>query len=677
MLPLPKPSSADPLVVQVLRAHRAKLDGAEGSLMDDMGRRWLQIDRGVEADVSALAQEMARRSATGETITKQMVYRAERYQGIREQLRGEIGKYNKDYAVGTIADAQRQYSTLGIDAAQDAITASYPSPLSATFNRLNVGAVESSIGLAGDGSPLITLLRNDYPDAVDGLTDALVGGIARGLGPARIAEDMISGVDMGLDRALLIARTETARSYRTASTKQYRDSGVVSGFMRLVKKQTACVGCLMRDGERFDVAEELTDHPRGKAELPDNLILSSSPEALITFRYDGDIIVIATASGKFLSVTPEHPILTRRGWVQAALVNESDDVISYGGSERAPSLIGPNENHVPTLAKDLARSFDMFRLGSVPRSAKYLYSDGEGGEVDVIYINRLLWNSFDAARRKQIKQYFFGSRNIGLRALNALGSLQKKLSAFWYAALRIYGVLDSRFSFGFAHVSESQSSSAGPIAQGNAMFFQDAPDYIARHVELSCDCLFSFAPIVTSADSDLIRSRKDDFIPTISGQLSGLNRRSFGCVPDKPLSLERIREGIVSSVPPGGSVLDTVSAKIAFDRVIDIDRRRFSGHVYSFQTKEKWYISNGIISHNCTAIPIVEGVAPPKWEKGEDWFLKQTPEKQREILGPKKYQIWKDEKLPLSDFAAHNHSEIWGSSPRPATIEELTRGVSQ
>ena len=139
MLPLPAPRNTDSKVVQVLRAHRANLDGMEAALMDDMGRRWLQIERGLDADISALAFEMARRRDAGEVITQQMVWRAERYKTIKAQLQTEVKKYNKDYAVTTIENAQRQYAGAGIQAAQDAIVASYPSPLSASFNKVNIG----------------------------------------------------------------------------------------------------------------------------------------------------------------------------------------------------------------------------------------------------------------------------------------------------------------------------------------------------------------------------------------------------------------------------------------------------------------------------------------------------------------------------------------------------------
>lgn len=378
---LPKPRNPDPLVIKVLQEHRAKLDDMETVLMESMGKKWLGIERGLEADISALAQEMARRRDAGEVITQQMVWRADRYQIIKGKMADEIKRYNQLYAVGTISDAQRQYAILGINAAQDAIIAQYPSPLSAAFNQINVGAVESMIGFAGDGSPLYDLLKASYGDATNGLLDGLINGLARGQSATQIAGYMANGMGMGLDRALLIALTESSRAYRTGSTKQYRDSGVVTGFIRLVKKATACAACLMLDGEHIDIMDELTDHPRGKAELPGNLILSSAPSAFVTLYHKGDIIIIHTASGKFLAVTPRHPILTRRGWVGAAFVKKGDDVISYNGADWASGIMSPNKNHIPTLVEEIPAAFDMLRLGSVPTTAKNLYSDREDGEI--------------------------------------------------------------------------------------------------------------------------------------------------------------------------------------------------------------------------------------------------------------------------------------------------------
>lgn len=258
---MPQPESES---VRVLRDFRVRMDAEDTRLMMDMGNRWLAIERVTASNIAALSEEMVRRTLEGETVTTQMVYRAERYQVIQRQLETEVKKYNKDYAVGRIVDAQETAAALGVDAAQASIFASYPSPLSANFNRVNVAAVESLAGFAGDGTPLRRLLDKAVGDASEGIVSAMLAGLGSGQGAVAIAKSMADGMGLGLDRSILIARTETQRAYRSGTVQQYRESGVVSGFMRLVKKDGACIGCLALDGELFELADELDDHPNGR-----------------------------------------------------------------------------------------------------------------------------------------------------------------------------------------------------------------------------------------------------------------------------------------------------------------------------------------------------------------------------------------------------------------------------
>jgi hypothetical protein len=251
------------------------MNAHEQAIMEGLGIRWLGVERALNANIAALAEEMTRRMAAGEIITDAMIRRAERYQILKGQLTAEIKKYNKD-ALGIISNGQENALRLGINAAQDAIFASFPSPLSASFNKINIKAVESMIGFAGDGSPLSHLLKNDFPEAADGLLQALINGVGVGQGAAQTARDMAEGMGMGLDRSLLIARTETNRAYRAGGTEQYRESGVTNGFMRLVARDEACLACLMLDGERFDSADEMDDHPNGRCTAVP--IISDMPE---------------------------------------------------------------------------------------------------------------------------------------------------------------------------------------------------------------------------------------------------------------------------------------------------------------------------------------------------------------------------------------------------------------
>lgn len=265
------PARPESEVVLVLRAWREAMDAKDAGAMQALTAQWLQVEKRLDADIAALAYRMAELQAQGKPITEQLIWREARFKYLREQMETQIGRFNAS-AASSIATSQAEFGTLGIQSANEAIAASFASltPTGPYWNRLNIDAVETMIGFAGDGSPLSRLLKNDYPDAMDGLLKALINGMARGLGPAEVARMMSEGMGMGLERALLIARTEQARAYRMASTAQYRASGVVTGFYRLVKKVTACMACLMLDGEVFKLADELNDHPRGKCvAIPD------------------------------------------------------------------------------------------------------------------------------------------------------------------------------------------------------------------------------------------------------------------------------------------------------------------------------------------------------------------------------------------------------------------------
>jgi hypothetical protein len=256
-------SRQTPDVIRILYEFRRAIELKELGMLDEMADRWLEIERRLDADITALAFEMQRLKDEGKIITESVLLKSQRYKQLRDQIEREIARYNREYAVGMIEGQQAQYAKLGIDAAQTAMRSAMGT-IGYNFNLINIDAVANMIGFAGNGSPLYTLLQKDYGDAVSGLTNALINGIARGYGPVKTAREMANGFGMGLDRAILIARTETIRSYRTATTEQYRASGAVTGFRRLVWKPTACMGCLMRDGEYFDVAEELSDHPGGR-----------------------------------------------------------------------------------------------------------------------------------------------------------------------------------------------------------------------------------------------------------------------------------------------------------------------------------------------------------------------------------------------------------------------------
>ena len=251
-----------PTVVLLALQHKVELLLQEQGQMDDMARRWLGVESALEAQMTALAEELARMRDAGKSIEAWRLFELERYRTLLSQAESQVVGYSR-YAGKLIAGRQEELAGLGIEHAAEAIRMSYLGAggrVGSYFNVLPVDAIEQMIGFAGDGSPLNALLRGSWPDAVDGLTQALVDGTALGRNPREVAREMRDGLSQGLDRMLTIARTEQLRTYREAARSQYQESGLVHSYKRLAALD-ACIACTALDGEAYDVGEELEVHP--------------------------------------------------------------------------------------------------------------------------------------------------------------------------------------------------------------------------------------------------------------------------------------------------------------------------------------------------------------------------------------------------------------------------------
>jgi hypothetical protein len=63
----------------------------------------------------------------------------------------------------------------------------------------------------------------------------------------------------------------------------------------------------------------------------------------------------------------------------------------------------------------------------------------------------------------------------------------------------------------------------------------------------------------------------------------------------------------------------------------------------------------------CTFVPHVRGYDEPTWTTGGEWLAGLDEDKQREIMGNKRFEAWKDG-TPLADFVSRTHDKTWGAS---------------
>lgn len=256
-------SKNDPEVIRMLREHRLALIAREQEQTERMAREWFKIEQSLKDEMTLLALQIQEEMAKGSIITEQLLRRMDRYQKLNAQMKSQILSYAKEFAVPDIEKEQMEYGTMAIKAAAQAIKLSLGTGFQ--FDRLPKDAVETYVGLLGDGTPLYRLLKEAYPQSLDGVVRSILEGASKGLSPVTMANNMADEFGIGLERITLIARTEQLRVNRLVSSEQYRASGL-DGHMRRVatKDDAVCMACLASDGEYIPLDKELDDHPRGR-----------------------------------------------------------------------------------------------------------------------------------------------------------------------------------------------------------------------------------------------------------------------------------------------------------------------------------------------------------------------------------------------------------------------------
>lgn len=260
----------DPLAVRLMQEFKDRLLAREDDLMRRMAAEWMRIEERLRDEFELLAYEASEAKRNGEPVNEQTLYQLERYQKLLYQARAETSQY-VNWANEEIAAAQEQAAREALDDAVQVLKAiqSEYGMTGVAFNILPIDALEAMIGMVGDGTPLLSWLqRTVNPEAVRGMIDALIQGIAIGLNPKKVAELMAEKFGLGLSRALNTARTETLRAYRNASLKQYQESGVVVAYKRLAKRDDrVCVGCLFTDGMLVEDLDHFDEHNQGRCTL--------------------------------------------------------------------------------------------------------------------------------------------------------------------------------------------------------------------------------------------------------------------------------------------------------------------------------------------------------------------------------------------------------------------------
>lgn len=298
--------------------------------------------------------------------------------------------------------------------------------------------------------------------------------------------------------------------------------------------------------------------------------------------YQGETVVIHTASGVELTATPNHPVLTTEGWVAAGGLTEGSHVVRHSGSVEGAGTTGvPHDQDVPARISDV---FDALRHSvsvtpvRVPSAAEQFHGDGEGSEVEVVLADGLLQYRVDPA-----------------------GAQLDTEGALLFGGVRLSELLAERASFEVrsgadhaAHSIVSSGSVEGTFERGHL-----GVPHPHRVAEVSADS----SPEECSTDGGLATSEQGADLGL--RHLAGLSETD-GLVDPTGVTLPGDAEGREFPVESGDVDSDggrdlfrRLAGLVSTDRVVNVERRDFAGHVYNLETGSGWYVAGSIIVHNC------------------------------------------------------------------------------
>lgn len=342
--------------------------------------------------------------------------------------------------------------------------------------------------------------------------------------------------------------------------------------------------------------------------VPGTRVSGPPAEVGMRRRYEGEIITLVTASGNELTITPNHPVLTDRGWVAPRFLQEGDNLVSGPRVDRAVAG-GPYENHGPSRIEDVVSALRMVRTAvrrSMPVAAEQFHGDGFDSEVDVVAVNDLFGGEFNPTLSEPIPELQFKvTSRVGPGeglSVDRLGLMQLGRSRPFGSAPGVLGERGLGLPLCSRHASSAVESSFGSVTRDNSGLFYPSADYVAGNSEGFGNGVFGFTHAVpldgigVDGDAPLTRVRVS---------------RKFD-----PAVAEGDSNALAVHAKVGSDLLERFAGTVEFDRLVEKRVSVYHGDVLNLSTTEGWYSANNITVSNCDCIvaPSTEKDLPPEYD---------------------------------------------------------------
>lgn len=416
----------------------------------------------------------------------------------------------------------------------------------------------------------------------------------------------------GDDRAEMVARTEVQTAQTNANYNVWQESGLVKELTwELSDQHEEECPCEDSDGETVPLgtlfsAGVLMPPAHPNCVSGDTIIASIDGVSSYFKRwFHGEVCVIKCLDGTDLTITPNHNVLTRRGWIPAGQLTLSDEIVKCSDSSRESDVWsigfnGPYDNLMPAFAKKIfsARLEDssMFSM-RVPVSPEDFHGDVvSDGEVEIIRANCSLSHILQTISHEHIGEREFMPAQNRRMFLNP-NSAKTKLGKG--SLTPTYGVMSSgsigrsllgsecgiHEEFSLMLTTNRQSETMESRPESSMMDVEFSANGSTRH---PCHILGVRGSNSVIVENENVSSFGAPIFNALASAFDGQTNTS-----------ELFNDGLPTRSGNASDILKRLASHVTFMPLLDITRRELVGHVYNLETLSGFYFANGMIVHNC------------------------------------------------------------------------------
>lgn len=399
------------------------------------------------------------------------------------------------------------------------------------FDATDAASVAFARGYAYD------LIVQTSPETRAAIRDIIVRGLEDGMAPRALRNEITQVIGLRTDqiRALenFIARGASRAQAERYARKLLRDRAIL----------IARTECLPGDAA-VDAAEIKSVHRRW---------------------YVGDLVEIETSSGRKFTATPNHPMLTGRGWVPASAVQDSDYLIRDTRQEQAGAA---GDQNVETSPTTIGEVFDAASaVGVVEREATRqpdFHGDGLDGYVDIASPFRsLLLGRLSPILEPSSNPLFVSSDRSRLPQCGACGRL----------------------------LEINQRTCRCNTSFGDSVFSENSLDNAASNLERLGNPIERIAALVQINGLGSVDVAAEVRRLSAPGE-EGLSRLLQAAASDTGLN-EYLPDPLRVGPYRSGDGVDTPASLVEADRVVAVTVRSFAGHVFNLSTADGYFTANG------------------------------------------------------------------------------------